>query len=78
MRPVDTRSNFHISDTCTKYREDSETGHDLGEKMLSKYRSTYLPAIAKRLQEDNPGFEFTGSYSLIDCFGTRANPFPRL
>jgi len=77
---VNTKPNVHISDTCTKYVEDLETGHSLGEQMLFKYRSTYLPAIAKRLQEENPGFEFTGSYSLMDYFNrdTRANPFSRL
>lgn len=78
MEAWNTKSDFHISDTCTKYAEDRETGRSLGEQMLSKYSSTYLPAIAKRLQVDNPGFGFTGSHSPRDCFGTRANPFSRL
>ncbi|RPB27592.1 phosphoglycerate mutase-like protein [Terfezia boudieri ATCC MYA-4762] len=58
-------------DTCTKYLEDQETGRSLGEQMLFKYSSTYLPVIAKRLEEENPGFEFTDSevFSMQEMCG---------
>lgn len=53
-----------------------ENGHELGQSMLLKYRATYLPAIAKRLDEENPGFDFTGQTSYNFFEKAKANtPF---
>lgn len=50
-----------ISDTCKKYVEDTERGHDMGYQKLYEFRATYLKHVAKRLDKVNPGFKFTGS-----------------
>ncbi|KAI9842419.1 MAG: acid phosphatase pho5 [Sclerophora amabilis] len=44
-------------DTCLKYRNDIERGHDYGAAMLAKFRATYLGAIGARLQKQNPQME---------------------
>ena len=46
-------------DTCVRYRNDTEYGHDYGVKQLVKYRSTYLPAIRARFQDQNSGIVFS-------------------
>ncbi|KAL8654913.1 MAG: hypothetical protein Q9210_001217 [Variospora velana] len=58
-------------DTCLKYRQDMQTGHDYGLIQLSKFRSTYLPAIAARFQAQNPGIRFTDGelYSMQEMCG---------
>lgn len=59
-------------DTCYKYAEDVDSrGHDYGRKRLLKFRSTYLPAIATRLQEQNPNITFTRDeiYSMQEMCG---------
>ncbi|KAG0636336.1 histidine phosphatase superfamily [Tuber brumale] len=58
-------------DTCKNYVEDPELGHDYGYEMLYKYRATYLPAIAQRLEEENPGLQFSDSdiYSMQEMCG---------
>ncbi|KAL8958149.1 MAG: hypothetical protein Q9193_004735, partial [Seirophora villosa] len=58
-------------DTCLKYRQDMQTGHDYGLIQLSKFRSTYLPAIAARFQAQNPGIRFTDEevYSMQEMCG---------
>ncbi|KAJ5092519.1 hypothetical protein NUU61_007389 [Penicillium alfredii] len=44
-------------DTCHKYLEDTEHGHDYGVNMLARFQEAYIPAIAERLthQEGNAG-----------------------
>ncbi|KAI4281681.1 MAG: hypothetical protein L6R38_003499 [Xanthoria sp. 2 TBL-2021] len=58
-------------DTCLKYREDLMTGHDYGLIQLTKFRSTYLPAISARFQAQNPGIKFTNGelYSMQEMCG---------
>ncbi|KAL8808524.1 MAG: hypothetical protein Q9182_000075 [Xanthomendoza sp. 2 TL-2023] len=58
-------------DTCLKYREDLLTGHDYGLSQLTKFRSTYLPAIAARFQAQTPGIRFTDGeiYSMQEMCG---------
>ncbi|KAL8953043.1 MAG: hypothetical protein Q9222_001093 [Ikaeria aurantiellina] len=58
-------------DTCLKYRKDLLTGHDYGLIQLSKFRSTYLPAISARFQAQNPGIRFTDGeiYSMQEMCG---------
>ena len=46
--------------TCLKYRNNSVAyGHDYGNEMMNLFRSTYEPAIAARLAQENSGFRFT-------------------
>ncbi|KAL8925020.1 MAG: hypothetical protein Q9208_003704 [Pyrenodesmia sp. 3 TL-2023] len=58
-------------DTCFDYREDMRTGHDYGLIQLSKFRSTYLPAVAARFEAQNPGIRFTNGeiYSMQEMCG---------
>ncbi|KAK4982172.1 hypothetical protein LTR66_009435 [Elasticomyces elasticus] len=59
-------------DTCAKYRDDvDDFGHELGARKLMEFRSTYLPAIADRLQEQNPNIRFSDSeiYSMQEICG---------
>ncbi|KAL8716144.1 MAG: hypothetical protein Q9220_000049 [cf. Caloplaca sp. 1 TL-2023] len=58
-------------DTCFNYREDLLTGHDYGLIQLSKFRTTYLPAISARFQAQNPGITFTDGeiYSMQEMCG---------
>ena len=60
--------------TCTHYRDDTEKGHDYGYHQLWKFRDTYLPAIADRLDRlhaQNPAFEFFNAdvYSMQEICG---------
>jgi len=57
--------------SCTNYRKDSMNGHNLGERMMNEFRSTYVPSIAQRLEKDNPGFAFTDVevYSMQEMCG---------
>lgn len=36
-------------DTCLRYLEDTDHGHDYGIRMLARYQQVYIPAIAERL-----------------------------
>ena len=58
-------------DTCFKYRDDQERGHDFGAIMLAKFRETYLGGIAKRLRKTNPEFTFQNDeiYSMQEMCG---------
>ncbi|KAL8717453.1 MAG: hypothetical protein Q9225_005303 [Loekoesia sp. 1 TL-2023] len=58
-------------DTCLEYHKDMQTGHDYGLIQLTKFRSTYLPAIAARFQAQNPDIEFTNGeiYSMQEMCG---------
>ncbi|KAL8700984.1 MAG: hypothetical protein Q9201_005150 [Fulgogasparrea decipioides] len=58
-------------DTCLKYREDMQTGHDYGLIQLTKFCSTYLPSISARFQTQNPGMRFTDGeiYSMQEMCG---------
>jgi acid phosphatase len=48
-------------DTCLRYVDDTEQGHDKGVNMLSRFHETYIPAIADRLsaKEQNPNIRFS-------------------
>ncbi|KAF2465895.1 phosphoglycerate mutase-like protein [Lindgomyces ingoldianus] len=58
-------------DTCLKYIEDTEEGHDKGPKTMQNYRATYMPAIRERLLKQNPGMEFTDDeiYAMQEMCG---------
>ncbi|KAL8908545.1 MAG: hypothetical protein Q9207_000755 [Kuettlingeria erythrocarpa] len=58
-------------DTCFQYRKDMQIGHDYGLIQLSKFRSTYLPAVAARFEAQNPGVRFTDGeiYSMQEMCG---------
>lgn len=58
-------------DTCLGYREDMQTGHDYGLLQLTRFRSTYLPAISARFEAQNPGIRFTDGeiYSMQEMCG---------
>ena len=46
-------------DSCLKYIEDPEKGHDYGMNMLAKFQGAYIPAISARLATHNPDINFT-------------------
>lgn len=47
-------------DTCLNYVNNIDGyGHDYGYKKAGEWRSTYLPAIAERLQVQNPNITFS-------------------
>lgn len=48
-------------DTCLRYVDDTEQGHDKGVNMLARFHETYIPAIADRLsaKEQNPNIRFS-------------------
>lgn len=58
-------------DTCLKYVNDVELGHDNGYTQLSAFRSIYLPSIVTRLRKGNPAMTFTTSevYSMQEMCG---------
>jgi hypothetical protein len=39
-------------DTCLRYLEDTENGHDKGINMLALFQQAYAPAIAERLMKE--------------------------
>jgi len=52
-------------DTCTAYSNRSNPdGHDNGFHKQDEFKDTYLPAIAERLNMQNPGINFTESEVL--------------
>ncbi|KAE8351361.1 histidine phosphatase superfamily [Aspergillus coremiiformis] len=54
----DRRANtLTPGDTCLKYIEDPEKGHDNGANMLALFQDAYIPAIAKRLISDEQNLE---------------------
>lgn len=53
-------------DTCLKYLEDTELGHDNGANMQSLFRDSYTPEIADRLQSE--GNEALGRLTNLDIF----------
>ncbi|KAJ9211710.1 hypothetical protein DTO166G4_6717 [Paecilomyces variotii] len=53
-------------DTCLKYLEDKELGHDNGANMQSLFRDSYAPEIADRLQSE--GNEALGRLTNLDIF----------
>ncbi len=58
-------------DTCLRYRDDLEYGHDYGVAMLVKFRKTYLGAIGDRFAKENPHFRFSDAeiYSMQEMCG---------
>lgn len=54
-------------DTCLRYLEDTEDGHDKGANMLARFQKAYAPAIADRLlsEQGNPGL---GSLTPAEVF----------
>lgn len=59
-------------DTCLNYADNvDEQGHDYGARMLSAFRSTYLPAISARLGQQNPALTFSDDevYAMQEMCG---------
>lgn len=58
-------------DTCLKYIDDVEHGHDQGAVKLAQFRATYLGAVRRRLKQQNPGIEFTDDevYAMQEMCG---------
>ncbi|KMU75325.1 repressible acid phosphatase [Coccidioides immitis RMSCC 3703] len=58
-------------DTCIKYLDDPDHGHDKGLKMLAEFQEAYIPLISKRLIRENPNIKFTNSeiYSMQEMCG---------
>lgn len=58
-------------DTCLLYNTDKKHGHGYGAAMLLKYRSTYLPTVGDRLEEQNPGIRFMNDeiYAMQELCG---------
>ncbi|KAL2820058.1 histidine phosphatase superfamily [Aspergillus granulosus] len=54
-------------DTCLKYLEDMENGHDKGMNTLALFQHTYAPAIADRLisEQGNPAL---GTFTNMEVF----------
>ncbi|GLA73827.1 acid phosphatase pho5 [Aspergillus tubingensis] len=54
-------------DTCLKYLEDEDRGHDNGIKMLTLFQQAYIPAIAERLlvEEGNRGLEGFANWEVF-------------
>lgn len=48
-------------DTCLRYLDDTDEGHDKGINMLSQFHEAYIPDIADRLssREENPNMRFS-------------------
>jgi acid phosphatase len=46
-------------DTCLKYVDDEEAGHEFGYTALELFRSTYLGDLRRRLLEQNPEVDFS-------------------
>ncbi|KAH8431548.1 histidine phosphatase family protein [Aspergillus melleus] len=54
-------------DTCLKYLEDPEKGHDNGMNMRNRFQEVYAPAIAKRLVSEQDNLAL-GSFSDEEIF----------
>lgn len=52
--------------TCRRYLEDSDHGHENGYTMLGKYQDLYTPGISQRLVAENPSF---GNLSSTEIYG---------
>lgn len=55
--------------TCSNYRNDVDRyGHQYGYRMMDMIRSTYEPAIVRRLAKQNPDLEFAeGEIFIMQC-----------
>lgn len=58
-------------ETCSRYVEDLEFGHDYGASVLEKFQQKYIPNIISRLAADNPSIRFTNSevFSMQEMCG---------
>jgi len=59
-------------DTCLNYADDvDDRGHDHGARQLARFKSTYLPNIAKRFLQDNPEIPFANDeiYAMQELCG---------
>ncbi|KAF2737578.1 phosphoglycerate mutase-like protein [Polyplosphaeria fusca] len=58
-------------DTCLKYVEDSDSGHDYGYTALELFRATYLGDVRKRLLKQNPEMDFSDEdvYAMQEICG---------
>ncbi|RAL11045.1 putative MFS transporter [Aspergillus homomorphus CBS 101889] len=54
-------------DTCLRYIDDTEHGHDYGIKMLARFQQAYIPAIAARLIEAE-GNQALGAFSNAEVY----------
>lgn len=58
-------------DTCLRYIEDTESGHDLGYIKLGQWQDVFTIPIAERLRDDAGGLIFTPQeiYSMMELCG---------
>ncbi|KAL2830265.1 histidine phosphatase superfamily [Aspergillus cavernicola] len=54
-------------DTCLRYLEDLENGHDKGIHMLARFQQAYAPAIAERLITEQ-GNAALGTFTNLEVF----------
>ncbi|KAL4995567.1 histidine phosphatase superfamily [Aspergillus recurvatus] len=54
-------------DTCRRYLEDTENGHDKGMNMLARFQQSYAPAIAERLLSEQ-GNSALGLLTNVEIF----------
>lgn len=55
-------------DTCLRYLEDTQHGHDNGVNMLALFQEAYIPAIAERLVSVE-GNQALGNLANLEVFG---------
>lgn len=54
-------------DTCLRYIEDTEFGHDYGRNMLVRFQNVYIPPIARRLV-DEEGNQAVGGFTNLEVY----------
>ncbi|KAL3473496.1 histidine phosphatase superfamily [Aspergillus californicus] len=54
-------------DTCLRYLEDLENGHDKGINMLARFQQAYIPGIANRLISEQ-GNQVLGTLTNLEVF----------
>lgn len=51
---------------CRRYADKGDPdGHDLGNRMLARWKSVYLPPIVVRLREESPGLELSNEEVFV-------------
>ena len=57
--------------TCSKYIEDKEYGHDYGYHKLARWQANFTAPIARRLTSENPSLDFSSLeiYSMMEMCG---------
>lgn len=54
-------------DTCLRYIEDTDFGHDYGRNMLARFQNAYIPPIARRLV-DEEGNQAVGGFTNLEVY----------